>query len=130
MSKEIAVAGTKENAMKITLSPIASTKTTTVSISGLTVTIDGTDYDLSVIPENGQAEAAVGSPFIGTVTRDAITIRYEYDTTTAEPDQSTDWSDYIFFVESGDPLVGKTNFRLGIGVDFSDVWHILSVFEE
>lgn len=25
---------------------------------------------------------------------------------------------------SGDPLVGKSNYRLGIGVDFSDVWRI------
>src|SRR5690606_36341847 len=88
--------------MRIILSPIASNKTTTVSVSGLTLTIDGTDYDLSVIPEGGQAEASEESPFIGTVTRDAVTIRYEYDSRLAEPNQSTDWTDYTFDVVSGD----------------------------
>ena len=88
--------------MRIILSPVASTKTTTVSISGLTLTIDGTDFDLSVIPEGGQAEADENSPFIGTVTRDKVTIRYEYGSKLAEPDQSTDWSDYTFDIVSGD----------------------------
>lgn len=88
--------------MKIILSPVASNKTTTVSLSGLVLTIDGTEYDLSIIPEGGQAEASEDSPFIGTVTRDAVTIRYEYDSMKAEPDQSTNWDDWTFFVESGD----------------------------
>ena len=88
--------------MKIIISPIASTKTTTVSVSGLTVTVDGTGYDLSIIPEGGQAEADENSPFIGTVTRDKVTIRYEYDSMLAEPNQSTDWADYTFDVVSGD----------------------------
>ena len=87
--------------MKIILSPIASTKTTTVSISGLTLTIDGTDYDLSAIPEGGQAEASEESPLIGTVTREQVTIRYEYDSQLAEPNQSTDWADYTFDISSG-----------------------------
>lgn len=87
--------------MKIILSPIASNKITTVSVNGLTVTIDGTAYDLSVIPEGGQAEADENSPFIGTVTRESITIRYEYDSQLAEPNQSTDWDDYTFDVTSG-----------------------------
>ena len=88
--------------MQIILSPCASNKTTTVSISGLTITVDGTGYDLSIIPENGQAEAAEGSPFMGSVTREQVTIRYEYDSQLAEPDQSTDWADYTFDVVSGD----------------------------
>ena len=87
--------------MQIILSPCASNKTTTVSISGLTITVDGTDYDLSVIPENGQAEADENSPFIGTVARDKVTIRYEYGHL-ALPDQSTDWADYTFDVTAGD----------------------------
>ena len=87
--------------MRIILSPIASNKTTTVSISGLTVTIDGTDYDLSGIPEGGQAEAGENSPFIGTVTREQVTIRYGYDSQLAEPNQSTDWDDYTFDVTAG-----------------------------
>ena len=88
--------------MKIILSPVASNKTTSVSVSGLTLTIDGTEYDLSIIPEGGQAEASEDSPFIGIVTRESVTIRYEYDSLKAEPDQSTDWDDWTFFVESGD----------------------------
>ena len=88
--------------MRIILSPTASNKTTSVSIRGLTVTVDGTDYDLSVIPDGGQAEATEESPFIGTVTRDKVTIRYEYDSRLAEPNQSMDWADYTFDVVSGD----------------------------
>ena len=88
--------------MQIILSPIASNKTTTVSISGLTVTIDGNDYDLSVIPEGGQAEASEGSPFAGTLTREKVTVRYEYESHSAEPNQSTDWADYTFDVTAGD----------------------------
>ncbi len=88
--------------MIIKLSPIASNKTTTVSINGLTLTIDGQEIDLSVIPEGGEAEPEEGSPFIGKVTRDEVTVRYEYDSFKAEPDQSTDWADYTFEVTNGD----------------------------
>lgn len=88
--------------MKIILSPVASNKTTSVSLIGLVLTIDGTDYDLSVIPEGGQAEASEDSPFIGTVTRDSVTIRYEYGSAKAEPDQSTNWADYTFEVVQGE----------------------------
>lgn len=88
--------------MKITLSPVASNKTTAVSISGLVLAIDGTDYDLSIIPEGGQAEASEGSPFIGIVTRDSVTVRYEYESMKAEPDQSTDWADWTFEVVQGE----------------------------
>lgn len=88
--------------MKIILSPVASNKTTTVSVSGLVIAIDGQDYDLSVIPEGGQAEAAEAGPFIGIATRDSVTIRYEYDSIRAEPNQSTDWTDYTFEVVQGE----------------------------
>lgn len=88
--------------MKIILSPVSGYKTTTVSISDLVLTIDGTEYDLSIIPEGGQAEASEDSPFIGTVTRDSVTIRYEYDSSKAEPDQSTNWDDYTFDVVEGE----------------------------
>lgn len=88
--------------MKIILSPVSGYKTTSVSVRGLVITVDGTEYDLSIIPEGGQAEASEDSPFIGTVTRESVTIRYEYDSMKAEPDQSTNWDDWTFFVESGD----------------------------
>ena len=88
--------------MIIKLSPVASHKTTSVSVDGLVLTIDDTDYDLSIIPEGGQAEASEDSPFIGTVTRESVTIRYEYDSSKAEPDQSTNWDDYTFDVVEGE----------------------------
>ena len=81
--------------MKIKLSPIASNKTTQVSVSGLVVTVDDTPYDLSVIPEGGQAESD-NEHLIGTVTREEVTVRYHYDSKLAEPNQSTNPLDYEF----------------------------------
>jgi hypothetical protein len=88
--------------MKIILSPIASDHTTSVSVDGLVLTIDGTAIDLSVIPEGGQAEPDEGSPFMGTVTRDEATILYHYDSALADSIQSADWSDYTFELDSGE----------------------------
>lgn len=96
--------------MKITLSPIASDHTTEVFVEGLVVTIDGTQIDLSVIPEGGYAEAEDDSPFVGKVTREEVIIRYHYESAKAEPNQSTDWADYIFDLVSGPvpcPIVWK-----------------------
>lgn len=88
--------------MKIILSPVSGYKTTTISISGLVLTIDDAEYDLSIIPEGGQAEASEGSPFIGTVTRELVTVRYEYDSMKADPGQSTNWDDYTFDMVEGE----------------------------
>jgi hypothetical protein len=96
--------------MIIKLSPIASNKTTTVSLNGLTLTIDGQDIDLSVIPIGGEAEPDDNSPFIGKVTRDEVTIRYEYNSQLAEPNQPTNWDDYTFELTAGDvpcPIIWK-----------------------
>ena len=96
--------------MRIILSPLASDHTTVVSVNGLVVTVDGTEYDLSIIPEGGQAEAGEGSPFTGTVTREQVTARYHYASIKAEPNQSTDWFDYTFDIESGEvpcPIIWK-----------------------
>lgn len=96
--------------MIIKLSPIASNKTTTVSLSGLVLTIDGVPYDMSVIPAGGQAEA--DAPFVGIVTRDEVTIQYHYDSQLAEPNQSTNITDYTFDVIDGDvpsPIVWRQN---------------------
>jgi len=96
--------------MKIILSPVAADHDTTVSIDGLTVTVDGIAHDLSVIPEGGQAEAEGDGPFSGIVTRDEVTIKYFYDSSTAEPNQSPDIADYTFDITSGpvpDPIVRK-----------------------
>ena len=96
--------------MKIILAPTASDHTTTVSVNGLTLTIDGQEIDLSVIPEGGVAEPEDGSPFEGNVTRDAVTIRYHYESAKAEPNQSTNWDDYTFEMTSGEvpcPILWK-----------------------
>jgi len=88
--------------VKLILSPIASTYTSTVSVEGLTLIIDGAPIELSVIPVGGYAEPDDDSPFIGNVTRDAATIKYHYDSSKAEPNQSTDWADYTFDVVKGE----------------------------
>jgi len=96
--------------MKIILSPISSTYTSKVYIDGFVVSIDGTPIDLSVIPESGYAEAENDSPFVGKVTRDEVTIKYYYDSSKAEPNQSIDWGDYTFEVTSGEvpcPIIWK-----------------------
>ena len=88
--------------MRVVLSPLASDHTTSVSVNGSIVTVDGTDYDLSIIPEGGVAEADESSPFTGIVTREQVTVKYHYESSKAEPNQSTDWNDYTFDIESGD----------------------------
>jgi hypothetical protein len=96
--------------MKIILSPIASDHTTTVSIDGLVLTIDGQEIDLSPIPEGGEAEPDENSPFLGSVTREEATIKYFYDSSKAVPNQSKNWDDYTFEVTSGSvpcPIVWK-----------------------
>lgn len=98
--------------MKIILSPIASDYETTIHVSGLIVTVDGTQYDLSVIPEGGQAEPEEGEPFVGIITRDEVTVRYHYNSATAHPKQSTEWADYTFEVTSGtvpSPIRGRSD---------------------
>ncbi len=91
--------------MKITLSPIVKQEQTTpptLSLSGLTLTINSSEYDLSVIPEGGQAEADL--PFIGIVTREEVTIQYPYSTDIYEPNQSTNPDDYIIELKDGEKL--------------------------
>lgn len=102
---QLLVHGTKEakDKMKFILSPCAQMHTPKmqISINGLVITINGQDYDLSAIPEGGQAEASEDSPFLGVITRDQVTIRYIYDMELAEDHQSHNWDDYTFEVEEG-----------------------------
>lgn len=90
--------------MKFILSPCAQmyAPKMQISIKGLVVTINDQEYDLSAIPEGGQAEASEDSPFLGIITREQVTIRYIYDMELAEDHQSHDWADYTFEVEEGD----------------------------
>ena len=90
--------------MRFILSPCAQMNKPKmqISIKGLTITINGQEYDLSVIPEGGQAEAAEDSPFLGVITREQVTIKYAYDMELAEDHQSHDWADYTFEVLEGE----------------------------
>ncbi len=87
--------------MKIKLNAQVSDKPTPViSLNGLVLTIDGTDIDLSVIPEGGQAESD-NDLLSGIITRDKVTINYPYSTDIYEPMQSTDPLDYEFDIIEG-----------------------------
>jgi hypothetical protein len=58
--------------MRITLSPgrgRPGQPETEVSVSGDTITVDGTPYDLSAVPEGGRATPQGEHPFEGTITR-------------------------------------------------------------
>ena len=57
--------------MHLTLSPavgLPGQRETTLHVSCDTITIDGTPYDLSPVPEGGEATAE-DSPFVGKITR-------------------------------------------------------------
>ena len=57
--------------MHLTLSPqvgLPGQPETTIHVAGDVITIDGTPYDLSPVPEGGEATAE-GSPFVGKITR-------------------------------------------------------------
>lgn len=97
---------------KLNLSPIAGNSDTQISASVNVLTINGIEYDFSVIPENGSADGS--EPFIGEVTNVNgtynATVRYEYDMKAAELIQSTDANDYIVELTTGEhtsPIVQK-----------------------
>ena len=64
---------------------------TTASVAGDILAIDGVEYDLSPVPEGGQAVPEGASPFVGFITRAggeiAAEILWRYDPATADPDQ-------------------------------------------
>lgn len=58
--------------MKLTLSPmrgLPGQPETEIAVSGDTITVDGTPYDLSAVPEGGEAVPAGEHPFVGPITR-------------------------------------------------------------
>jgi len=58
--------------MKLTLSPIRGLPGlpgTVLSVSGDTLNVDGSAFDLSPVPEGGQATPEGDHPFIGPITR-------------------------------------------------------------
>ena len=88
--------------MKIILHIQGSDKTSTVSISGLVVTVNGIDYDLSQIPEGGQAEAMPDTPFIGVLTREQVNIVYTFNSFNVEQNNAFTLDDLTFDIESGE----------------------------
>ncbi len=88
---------------KIQLSPVAGNKDTLIRAARDVLTIDGVEVDFSPLGEGEQCETS--APLLGMVRRvDGVvfvSVRYEYDTATAEPMQSTDFQDYIVSVISG-----------------------------
>lgn len=91
--------------MHLTLSPTAGLPgqpETTISVTGDTITIDGTPYDLSPVPEGGEATAE-DSPFIGKITRQNGVIHCTVVVTlgdTAAPDQGS--NPWVIESASGD----------------------------
>lgn len=99
--------GSKVNTMKITTSPqsvFPSVPETTASVAGDVLTVNGIAYDMSAVPEGGEATPTGEHPFIGTITRTAgeifATIRWTYDPG-AVSDQPTDPAHYFATVTAG-----------------------------
>ena len=83
--------------MKITLSPqvgLPDQTETTIHVAGDIITIDGTPYDLSPVPEGGEATAE-DSPFVGKITRINgvinCTVLAQLDSTAADDQGSDLW---------------------------------------
>lgn len=92
------------------LSPIASRKDTKVFVDGTTITIDDINYDLSAIPEDGEAEAEENGPFVGVVKRDKVTVLFRYDSEKADAIQLKDKNSFTFDITKGfvpDPIKRK-----------------------
>ena len=102
--------------MQITCIPVAGLpgqSDTSASVNGDVITVNGTAYDLSAIPEGGFADPVGSShPFVGRITRiqGAIHLRmmWRYSTETAQPDQPAEHEAQT--IASGavpDPIVRK-----------------------
>ena len=104
--------------MKITLHPIAGlpgAADDAVSVAGDVLTVNGTAYDLSTVPEGGEAMPEGDHPFIGPITRKDgelhLGLRLVYDRGTALPDQPVDPDHWRVTLTSGalpDPIARKT----------------------
>jgi hypothetical protein len=80
--------------MQITCSLIAGLPgqtETAASVAGDTLTVGGTAFDLSAVPEGGFAESGGDHPFVGRIERTGgvlhLALRWHYDAATAEPIQ-------------------------------------------
>ena len=93
--------------MKLTLSPqvgLPGHPETTLHVAGDTITIDGTPYDLSPVPEGGEGEWP-DSPIIGKITRQDgklhVTVRVVLGDD-AESNQPTNPAHWVVPDASGD----------------------------
>lgn len=85
--------------MQIVLSPCAGlpgAPKTELSVTGDVLTVDGVSYDLSSVPEGGEATPEGGEhPFIGTITRSggsiACSVRVILDATAASDQPDSPW---------------------------------------
>lgn len=93
--------------MNLTLSPQAGlpgAPETTLRVTGDTITIDGTPFDLSAVPEGGDGEWP-DSPILGTITRQGGTLHVTVRVTlgdTAASDQPTDAAHWVIDAAQGD----------------------------
>ena len=83
--------------MKLTLSPqvgLPGQAETTINVAGDIITIDGTPYDLSPVPEGGEATTE-DSPFRGKITRTNgvinCTVLVQLDSTAADGQGKDPW---------------------------------------
>ena len=103
--------------MQIQLYPIAGlpgTADDTVSVAGDVITVNGAAFDLSGVPEGGEAAPVGDHPFIGSITRTGgvlhVGLRFTYRPETAVPDQSEDPSSWAVNLSSGsmpDPIARR-----------------------
>jgi len=94
--------------MQLELKPMAGLPgqtETEITVSADTITVDGVAYDLSAVPEGGEATPEGDHPFVGTITRAggeiSCAIRCAYDASISEPNQPDDPAHWIFTATSG-----------------------------
>lgn len=94
--------------MQIIIHPIANlpgAADDAVTVSGDTITVNGTAYDLSTVPDGGEAVADGEHPFAGPIRRVGgeliVPLVVRYDSATAVPNQPTDWAHWTVTVTSG-----------------------------
>lgn len=93
--------------MHLTLSPqvaLPGAPETTLHVTGDILTIDGTPFDLSAVPEGGDGEWP-DSPILGTITRQGGTLHVTVRVTlgdTAASDQPTDPAHWAIVAAHGD----------------------------
>lgn len=88
---------------KLFLSPVAGSRDTMIFALGDELTINETTINFAELAEGEQCET--GGPLLGMARRVdgvvSVSVRYEYDSATAEPMQSTDPADYVIELVDG-----------------------------